>query len=438
MVEDDVSDYNLENVSILKEKMLATFSHYFNELYQGFLEENIDMSDFIKNKNHLVKQWEFSRIDIKNQGQSSNSLRFINFNEDLEVSSPKWFNNDKGEGFVIRSQLSKFKFTFRCRGDGELLIKFRGPNLKHALENKRVPVKLILSVIKVNDEDILENDMLIWHDKPFTYTRNCCDGEIVTIEAEISNIYNHFPNLMDLCKNIQDDENFVYSVDALKNYLENKDNSYDMEFDTVYLKNSYLNQRYVELSKDDDADDVISSNKNLLNTIEQLNNANIISLFEEFFNMSLDNGSFNYNRFKNLLIYFSSRIDIVNFGEGGNVELIHNSDNSSDVSIPHWIVDGSGIVVGSTSCSLDLVVKCIGDGDLKISFRTKDVRDKNKNRFLVYIDYTNISINDESILDERKLVSHNTPIIYNKKVKDGEFLSIHAEWEPFSQNSVFE
>ncbi len=437
MVQDEVDSFDLEDISILKAKMLTTFSHYFNELYQGFLEENINLSDFIKNKNHFVKQWDFSRIDIKNQGKSSNSLTFINFNEDLEVSSPKWLNDDKGEGFVIKSQLNKFKFTFRCRGDGELLIKFRGSNLKHALENKRIPAKIIFNKINLNDECILENDMLIWHDNPFTYARNCSDGEIVTIEVEISKIYNNFPNLMDLCKNIIDDENFVSSVDALKSYLENNGNLYDREFDDIYLKNSYLNQRFVELSKDENVD-VISSNKNLLNAIEQSNNANIITLFGEFFNMSLDNGSFKYDRFKNLLIYFSSRIDIVNFGEDCNVELIHNSDNSSDVGIPHWIVDGSGIVVGSTSCSLDLVVKCIGDGDLKISFRTKDVRDKNKKRFPIYIDYTNISINDESILDDRKLVSHDTPMVYNKKVKDGEFLSIHAEWEPFSQNSVFE
>ncbi|WP_407453505.1 hypothetical protein [Methanobrevibacter sp.] len=437
MVQDDVSG-DLKNISILKEKMLATFSQYFNELYQGFLEENIGISDFIKNKNHLVKQWDFSRIDIINHGKSSNSLKFINIDEDLDISSPKCFNNDKGERFLIKSQLNKFKFTFRCKGEGKLLIKFRGSNLKHALENKRVPAKIIFNKIKVNDEYILENDQLIWLDNPFTYTRNCCDGEIITIEVEVSKIYNHFPNLMDLCKNIMDDENFISSVDALKNYLENKDNSYDRRFDEIYLKNSYLNQRYVELSMNDNVDDVISSNKNLLDAIKQSKNANIISLFEEFFNMSLYNGSFDYNRFKNLLIYFSSRIDIVNFGEDCNVELIHNSDNSSTVRIPHWIPNKSGIVVESTNCSMDLIVKCIGDGDLKISFRAKDVRDKNKKRFLVYIDYTNISINDESILDDRKLVSHDTPVIYRKKVKDGEFLSIHAEWEPFSQNSVFE
>ena len=155
MVQDEVDSYDLEDISILKAKMLTAFSNYFNELYQGFLEENISLSDFIKNKNHLVKQWDFSRIDIKNQGKSSNSLRFINFNEDLEVSSPKWLNDDKGEGFVIKSQLNKFKFTFRCRGDGELLIKFRGSNLKHALENKRIPAKIIINKINVNDECIL-------------------------------------------------------------------------------------------------------------------------------------------------------------------------------------------------------------------------------------------------------------------------------------------
>ena len=439
MVQDDVSSYDLEDISILKEKMLTAFSQYFNELYHEFLEENIDMPTFIKNKNHFVNQWNFSRIDIKNQGESSNSLKFINFDDDLILSSPKWLNDDKGEGFIIKSESNRFKLNFKCIGDGELLIKFRGANLKHALDNRRVPAKIILSKIKVNEDCILENNKLIWHNDPFICTRDCHDGEIVTVEIETSKIYNHFPNLMDLCKNINDDEQFVSSVDKLKKYLENKDDFYDDEFDGMYLKNSYLNQRYVELAKNDsNMDDVINSNRNLLNAIKQSNNANILSLFEEFFNISIDNGSFNHNRFKNLLIYLSSRIDIVNFGENCNVELIHNSDNSAEVRIPTWISDGSGVVIGSTSCSLDLVVKCIGDGDLRITFRTKDVRDVNKRRFPVYIDYTNISINDEAILDERKLVSHDTPFVYNKKVKDGEFLSIHAEWESFGKESTFE
>ena len=136
----------------------------------------------------------------------------------------------------------------------------------------------------------------------------------------------------------------------------------------------------------------------------------------------------------------SGRVDIINFGEDCDVELVYSSDNENNIRIPHWIKGGSGVVVESNKGILDVIVRFVGDGNLKLSFRSTDVRDKNKKpRLPIYIDFTDIKINGKPVLDERKLVTHNKPLNFNRKVKNGQSMSIHMEWTSFDpNNSSFE
>ena len=211
------------------------------------------------------------------------------------------------------------------------------------------------------------------------------------------------------------------------------------------MSNHYLNQKYVELSRNDKSniDDFMDSNKNLydiLNIVRREDSQILIQQFQEFLNVSSFNGAFDSNRFKNLLIYMSGRVDIINYGEDCDVELVYSSDNENNIRIPHWIKGGSGVVVESNKGILDVIVRFVGDGNLKLSFRSTDVRDKNKKpRLPIYIDFTDIKINGKPVLDERKLVTHNKPLNFNRKVKDGQSMSIHMEWTSFDpNNSSFE
>ena len=86
MVDAEVESHEFENVGILKAKMMSSFSNYFNEIYDGFLNEEITLTEFIDNKNLFVSQWGFTRIDIKNKAASGNSIKFINLDEDITVS----------------------------------------------------------------------------------------------------------------------------------------------------------------------------------------------------------------------------------------------------------------------------------------------------------------------------------------------------------------
>ena len=94
---------------------------------------------------------------------------------------------------------------------------------------------------------------------------------------------------------------------------------------------------------------------------------------------------------KSLLKYNTARIDLKNFGsEDNSVEIIFNSDSKSQSQFPNWFKteQGDGLVISSDKNSLDLKIKCIEDGELKIWLRGLDIRDKDNKRIPIYINYT--------------------------------------------------
>lgn len=148
----------------------------------------------------------------------------------------------------------------------------------------------------------------------------------------------------------------------------------------------------------------------------------------------------NENLLNYLYPFFTSRIDIKNYGNKKNsIEVLRNSDNQSRVIFPAWFKDnhGDGFTIHSTKSVLDLKIKCINDGVLKIFLRSKDVRDKNDFRFPIYIDYTSFKVNDIPLIKDHNLCSHDTPYIFEKNVKNSEILSIHCEWLPFNSSCEF-
>lgn len=136
--------------------------------------------------------------------------------------------------------------------------------------------------------------------------------------------------------------------------------------------------------------------------------------------------------------YCTARIDIKNFGEDADIIILNNNLNS-EFKRPSWFndEDGNGYVIESCEGSLDLKIKCVNDGELKIWLRGIDIRDKNNKRFPVYIDYTNFSVNGKNIFNDSTLIWHDAAFMFSKDVFDSEELDIHIEWLPFNENSEF-
>jgi hypothetical protein len=138
------------------------------------------------------------------------------------------------------------------------------------------------------------------------------------------------------------------------------------------------------------------------------------------------------------MVYNTCRIDIKNKGNNNNIKFIENSDNLV-IKEPLWFKDKTGIgyTIENNKNSLNLKIKCIGNGEINIILRGPDIRDKNNNRFPVYIDYTNFVINNKNILNKHQLVCHDKPYIYKKNVKNGEIINLYIKWLPFNKNSTY-
>ena len=108
-----------------------------------------------------------------------------------------------------------------------------------------------------------------------------------------------------------------------------------------------------------------------------------------------------------------------------------------NISQPEWFADlnGIGSTITSDNKKLDLSVKCINDGKLKIDFRGIDFKDSNNNRIPIYIDYREIKIDGKSIIDGSTVLWHDNKLEYSKDVKDGQIVNINLKWEHLNENS---
>ena len=141
-----------------------------------------------------------------------------------------------------------------------------------------------------------------------------------------------------------------------------------------------------------------------------------------------------------LIKYVTARIDIKNHGKEDNIVLIKNSFTfNANAIYPSWFKtkDGQGLSIECYEGFIDFEIKCINSGILNIRFRAIDSKDKNGNRFPIHIDYTNLEINNEKIIESNVLTWHDEPFTYSKKVKDGEIVKIRAEWQPFTDLSEY-
>lgn len=129
--------------------------------------------------------------------------------------------------------------------------------------------------------------------------------------------------------------------------------------------------------------------------------------------------------------YITARIDIKNEGASNNqIEIIENSDSESIISNPNWYKDecGVGTQIQSKMGCINLKIKCINDGVLKISLRGIDFKNENDERIPIYINYTNFKVNEGDVILREISACHDKPIIYTKHVENSEIVDISVKW----------
>ena len=140
---------------------------------------------------------------------------------------------------------------------------------------------------------------------------------------------------------------------------------------------------------------------------------------------------------KDLIHYFTARIDIENNGQNNNIEILSNSDDDSYICFSKHMSNtkGNNLIIQSCKCILDLKIKCISDGKLNIKLSGINVEDSLGNSIPIFINFVNVTANFTKLIHSNKLVSYSN--FYQCKVldvKNEEIINLHFEWIPLKFN----
>lgn len=149
----------------------------------------------------------------------------------------------------------------------------------------------------------------------------------------------------------------------------------------------------------------------------------------KFFENNLDN--------LNVFIkYTIARIDIKNYGSSeNNLIILESSDENSKIENPDWFKtkEGTGWMIHSKKGIIDLKIKCINEGQLKIFIRGLEYVGKNDHKTVIDVNFTKLIVNGTCVFDSQLNDFQLIKSYYYtlEKVKNNEIVDIHIEWDPF-------
>ena len=124
-----------------------------------------------------------ARIDIENRGTSSNNT--IQILSPIKYEKPNWCKNDKGSCVVINEVVTTkwhtYKIKFQVIKDGKISIILRGPD-KRDKNNLKYPIIVNYNNLIMNNSHIFDNEIKIWHDKPYKYIFSAQNGDIIEFQ----------------------------------------------------------------------------------------------------------------------------------------------------------------------------------------------------------------------------------------------------------------
>ena len=123
------------------------------------------------------------RIDIKNRNNESNNIEILKNVKDVKISFPDWFKGKDGNGAIIQTNKQSFNLKFKCVKDGVLRMSLKGQDVRNEF-NKREPAHIKYSTFKINNKSVLDDNVVVWHDRPHIIEKNVNDGQIIDIYVE--------------------------------------------------------------------------------------------------------------------------------------------------------------------------------------------------------------------------------------------------------------
>jgi len=200
----------------------------------------------------------------------------------------------------------------------------------------------------------------------------------------------------------------------------------DLEFKKEFLKNTANN--FIKMKENGEYD------PSLLAEVDKEILEQIIEDSNKYYNYMYKINEENYEYLRK----YMECLDVKNYGcESNDVVLIDCSDALCSITQPSWFNNNQGVgnVVTSAKGNLNLSFKCVNDGKLVLEFKSLDYKDKQRNRIPLYIDYTEIIIDNENILTGSMVSWHDKPFYFEKDVKNDQIVNVQVSWLPLNKES---
>ncbi|WP_407453392.1 LicD family protein [Methanobrevibacter sp.] len=235
----------MADIDLMKLEMIDTFYLEVKQICYKYFNGDINNFELNRQINRYFNSWNVSRLDVRNTGTKSNSIKLLNKDSDLNVKHPKWLDN--GRSCVIEFKKNPINLNFECNGKGKFTLHIKGVDFRNS-QSKRIPILIIYKKLFVDDELIFDKNTLSWHNQQYTYRQNCENDEKINIRIEFETIFDHFPKLNEYQTNIirasKDNKNVKKVFEQFEKYILQQ----KFELSKTVNNETFLLNEHLELS----------------------------------------------------------------------------------------------------------------------------------------------------------------------------------------------
>lgn len=181
-------------INEIKLIMLTEYQKQFNKLFDKFKIEQLDLKGLINNINSLNLRYNCLRVDIKNRGSLSNDIELLEYGKNISMYKPDWLKDKWGIGCQLEECQGDFKFIFKCINSGNLKITIRGIDFRD-IDNNRIPIYVNFTNLTINNDTILNQNYLVWHDEPYILEKTCENQQLFYFDLKYKTLFDYFPQL---------------------------------------------------------------------------------------------------------------------------------------------------------------------------------------------------------------------------------------------------
>ena len=146
-------------------------------------KENEEFNKLSSVQQGMLLKYFTGRIDIVNYGNDCSVELLESSDSKLKYRKIDWIDASEGSGITSHSLTGNIDLTLRCIKEGKLSVSLRSIYFK-GLDNKIFPIYLDFTNFSINDKVIFNNSEVVWHNKPYRYSKKVKDGEIVKLHIE--------------------------------------------------------------------------------------------------------------------------------------------------------------------------------------------------------------------------------------------------------------